>query len=218
MWSLEDSMLLPGETLFTPLEAALARGTRLCEALHAGLLLALVLLLSRLAGASSASFLGALAPVAPDLRLAQYTLACLALVGAAYQSLAARAWVRGVKRSATGSEALQLTPPPPPALAQRARYQLLAALAHAVVVVTIMASLPFDNTLRVAALKAAAAAQAAGATGYSWEAVGTGADAAIASWKVLVFLRFVAAASALALSTMASLSPAEAANVFFQST
>jgi hypothetical protein len=237
-WSLEDSMLLPGETLFSPAQKALGRVTRLCEALHTGLLLMLVLQLAQLAGAPSATWMATLAPLAPNLRLAQYVLACLALVGAAFQSASARVWSKGPGgggegggggcggRRGTGGAgggaagaagaAAAAGSPPPATLLHRARYLTFAALAHAGVVVTIMAALPYDNKLRVLANRAAAAATPATPGGYNWAALGADADGAIASWSALAYLRFVAAGSALALSTLASLSPAEAALLYFQ--
>jgi hypothetical protein len=224
-WSLEDSMLLPGETLFTPAQKALGRVTRLCEALLTGLLLMLVLQLAQLAGAPSATFMATLAPLAPSLRLAQYVLACLALVGAAYQTLGARAWVRGpggMESSAGaagggggGSGSGRGGAPPPATVLNRARYLTFSAAAHCCVVVTVLAALPYDNKIRVLANRAAEAAGAAGAAGYNWAALGSDADGAIASWTALAYLRFASAAAALVLSTLASLSPAEAALLAF---
>ncbi len=224
MWSLEDSLLLPGETLFSPAQKALGRVARLCEALHAGLLLMLVLQLAQLAGAPSPTFMATLAPLAPNLRLAQYALSCLAFVGAAYQSAWSGAWSLGPGGAGGGvgggagavgaAAAAAAAAPPPATLLHRARYLTYAAMAHACVVVTIMAALPYDNKIRVLALRAAQAAAAPG--GYNWAALGTDADGAIASWTVLTYLRFVAAGSALLFSTLATLSPAEAALVYFQ--
>ena len=231
-WSLEDSLLLPGETLFTPAQRALGRVTRLCEALLTGLLLMLVLQLAQLAGAPSATFMATLAPLAPSLRLAQYVLACLALVGAAHQTLAARAWVKGPggmessgaaggggERGGGGSSSSSGSSsggaPPPATVLHRARFLTLSAMAHCCVVVTVLAALPYDNKIHVLANRAAAAAAAAGAGGYNWASLGSSADGAIASWTALAYLRFASAGTALVLSTLASLSPAEAALLAF---
>ncbi len=232
-WSLEDSLLLPGETLFTPAQRALGRVTRLCEALLTGLLLMLVLQLAQLAGAPSVTFMATLAPLAPSLRLAQYVLACLALVGSAHQTLAARAWVKGPGGmessaaaggsgergggggSSSSSSSSSGNAPPPATVLHRARYLTLSAMAHCCVVVTVLAALPYDNKIRVLANRAAAAAAAAGAGGYNWASLGSSADGAIASWTALAYLRFASAGTALVLSTLASLSPAEAALLAF---
>ena len=97
------------------------------------------------------------------------------------------------------------------------RYLAYSAMAHACVVVTVLASLPYDNKIRVLANAAAAEGAAAGTPGgYSWSSLGSSADSAMASWKALVYLRFAAAASALGLSTLAALSPGEGAIVYFQ--
>ena len=191
----EDPTLgLPaGDTLFSPTQGLLEGATALAEGILAGLLLALVIQLARLPDGTPRTFLSTYGPQAPDLRFVQYVLSVAALVGGTEAALRARGALAAAARDPDA-------PPPHPAAVSCARYLAANAAAHAVVVATVLAGLPFDDTLHSLALtaKAAAGGGGGGGGGYDWGAVAAdtyGATAATA-WKVLVCTRFVAAAVA----------------------
>ena len=213
-----DAVLLglgDGETLYAPASTMISIIAKLSEGLLSGSLLVLLLLLGNVSS-NSVTFMNTFGASVDALRMAQFVLSTLAWVGAADQALVARTLLAAVDVEVVGAgsaaSATAVSSAASLPARERARASLVArsraifasVLAHSILIITVLASMPYDNRLRVVA----ATVPAAGVFSDVSQ-LGTTTSSDVASWSNLVYIRFAAAVVAVIATNSAAVSPTE---------
>ena len=210
LWTMEESFLAPGETLFTPVLGVICRVTRLAEALLAGFLLLMSVMMSK-APTSASSFLSLYWSVLSDFRFVQFVLVVISFVGYGYQFITASSWKKGGT-----SEGRDSYFAPPLSIARRSRWLRYITICHLGLIIVYFSGSPLENRFQVLINKAQEASLYAGGseTEGDWNVVTKDADPTLVSWKICLYIKLFCSILAIGFSALTTVGPEEAANIY----